>query len=118
MCVHVQKSRCRYPQLWPCTPSPSGSPRNTRPFSTISPEKVASECGVRENPIQPLLLSCARKVERYRKSQRTLCPSISIHPRHSFSPIRFSPISRKKGLAPRLLNPPPSTPTLSIGNPC
>ena len=118
MCVQVQKLRCRYPQLCPCTPNPSGSPRNTRSFSAISPEKTASECGVRENPIQPLLLSCARKAERYRKSQRTLCPSISIHPRHSFSPIRFFPISRKKGFAPRLLNPVPLEPSFSSGNPC
>src|SRR5229473_2669747 len=118
MCVQLQKFRCRYPQLCPCTPNPSGSPLNTRSFSAISPEKTASECGVRENPIQPLLLSCARKAERYRKSQRILSPSISIHPRHSFSPIRFFPISRKKGLAPRLLNSPPFTARVSIGNPC
>jgi hypothetical protein len=117
MCVQLQNFRCRYPQLCPCTPNPSGSPRNTRSFSAISPEKTASECGVREKPIQPLLLSCARKVERYRKSQPTLCPSISMPPRHSFSSIRFFSISRKKGLAPRLLKPLPPAPRLSIGNP-
>jgi len=117
MCVQLQKFRCRYPQLCPCTPCPRGSPRNTRSFSAISPEKTASECGVRENPIQPLLLSCTQRVDRYRKSQRIRCPGISIHPRHSFSPIRFSLISRKKGLAPCLLNPPPSTLRLSTGNP-
>src|SRR5260370_12648881 len=27
-----------------------------------------------------------------------------MRPRHSFSPVRFSPILRQKGLAPRLLN--------------
>src|SRR6267142_102717 len=117
MCVQLQKFRCRYPQLCPCTPCPRGSPRNTRSFSAISPEKTASECGVRANPIQPLLLSCTQKVDRYRKSQRIRCPGISIHPRHSFSAIRFSLISRKKGLAPCLLNPPPSTLRLSTGNP-
>src|SRR5713226_9813743 len=105
MCVQVQKFRCLYPQLCPCIPKPSGSPRNTRSFSAISPEKTASECGVRENPIQPLLLSSARKVDRYRKSQETRCPPTSMDPRHASSPIRFSPISRKKGLAPRLLKP-------------
>src|SRR5713226_699605 len=105
MCVQVQKFRCLYPQLCPCIPKPSGSPRNTRSFSAISPEKTASECGVREKPIQPLLLSSARKLDRYRKSQEIRCPAASMRPRHSFSPMRFSPISRKKGLAPRLLNP-------------
>ena len=29
----------------------------------MCPEKTASECGVREKPIQPLLLKVARKVE-------------------------------------------------------
>src|SRR3977135_3799170 len=33
------------------------------------------------------------------------CPATSTRPQHSFSPIRFSPTCRKKGLAPRLLNP-------------
>src|SRR5712664_4934267 len=40
-----------------------------------------------------------------------------MRPRHSFSPIRFSPISRKKGLAPRLLSPVPFERRLSIENP-
>src|SRR5712691_11592648 len=105
MCVQVQKFRCLYPQLCPCIPIPSGSPRNTRSFSEISPEKTASECGVREKPIQPLLLSSTRKLDRYLKSQQIRCPPTSIRPRHSPSPIRFSPICRKKGLAPRLLKP-------------
>src|SRR5260370_30874198 len=30
-----------------------------------------------------------------------------MRPLHSFSPIRFSPIPRKKGLVPRLLKPAP-----------
>src|SRR6266436_3538434 len=107
MCVQVQKWRCRYPQLCPCIPKPSGSPRNTRSFNAISPEKTASECGVRENPIHPLLLSSARNVDRYRKSHEILCPPASIRPWHASSPIRFSPISKKNGLAPRLLNPEP-----------
>src|SRR5260370_39180706 len=103
MCVQVQNCRCRYPQLCPCIPKPSAFPRKVRSFSAISPEKTASECGVREKPIQPLLLSSARKDDRYRKSQRIRCPATSIRPRHSSSPIRFSPISRKKGLTPRPL---------------
>src|SRR5216684_4419120 len=117
MCVQVQKCRCRYPQLCPCIPNPSGSPRNVRSFRAISPEKIASECGVRENPIQPLLLNSARKIDRYRKFQEIRCPRTSIRPRHSFSPIRFSPISRKNGLAPRSLIRPPFEPRLSMGNP-
>src|SRR5713101_6860033 len=86
-------------------PKASGSPRKVRSFSAISPEKTASECGVREKPIQPLLLSSARKVDRYRKSHKMRCPSASIRPRHVSSPIRLSPISRKNGLAPRSLKP-------------
>src|SRR5260370_19317178 len=105
MCVQVQNCRCRYPQLCPCIPKPSAFPRKVRSFSAISPEKTASECGVREKPIQPLLLSSVRKVDRYRKSQEIRCPSTSMPPRHSFSPIRFSPITRKKGLVPRSLKP-------------
>src|SRR5713226_3928367 len=117
MCVQVQKFRCLYPQLCPCIPKPSGSPRNERSFNAISPEKTASECGVRENPIQPLLLSSTRKVDRYRKSHEILCPPTSMRPQHPFSPIRFSPISKKKGLAPRLLSLAPTAPRLSTGNP-
>src|SRR5713101_9855804 len=86
-------------------PKASGSPRKVRSFSAISPEKTASECGVREKPIQPLLLSSVQKVDRYRKSQQIRWPPTSMRPRHSSSPIRFSPISRKKGLAPRSLKP-------------
>src|SRR5258707_9542499 len=112
MCVQVQKCRCRYPQLCPCIPKPSASPRKVRSFRAISPEKTASECGVREKPIQPLLLSSVRKVDRYRKSHKMRCPSASIRPRHVSSPIRFSPISRKNGLAPRLLKPAQLNPAL------
>src|ERR1700674_19830 len=112
MCAQVQKCRCRYPQLCPCIPVPNGSPRKERSFNSISPEKTASECGVRENPIQPLLLISARKDERYRRSHEILWPPTSMRPRHSFSPIRFSLISRKKGLAPRLLKPTPPEPSL------
>jgi len=60
---------------------------------------------VRENPIHPLLLSSTQKVDRYRKSQEIFCPPTIMRPRHPFSPIRFSPTSRKKGLAPRSLKP-------------
>src|SRR6266446_4623230 len=40
------------------------------------------------------------------------CPSASIRPRHVSSPIRFSPISRKNGLAPRFLKPAQLNPAL------
>src|SRR6267378_8041848 len=95
MCVQLQKFRCRYPQLCPCTPCPSGSPRRTRSFSAISPEKTASECGVRENPIQPLLLSSTRKVDRYRKSQKIRCPPTSMRPRCVLANLVLANLQKK-----------------------
>src|SRR3954467_3003609 len=88
-CVHLQKFRCRNPQLCPWTPNPSGSPAKLRPSSEISPEKTASECGVRENPIHPLLLKVTRKVDRYCRFHVIRWPSTFRAPRQKSSPISF-----------------------------
>ena len=53
----------------PLHSEPKGSLAKLRPSSTILPEKSASECGVRENPIHPLLLSVTRNVERQSTSE-------------------------------------------------
>src|SRR5208282_2870245 len=107
-CVQVQKLRCRYPQLWPCTPNPKGSPAKLRPSRVIWPEKSASECGVRENPIQPLLLSVTRNVERQWISHESACPSTYKVPRQEFSPIPLLPIWRWNGFCLRALRSSPS----------
>ena len=95
--VQVQKLRCRYPQLCPCTPNPKGSPSKLRPSSVICPEKRASECGVRENPIQPLVLSVTRNAERYCRSHEIACPSTFKAPRQELSPISFLPMRKWNG---------------------
>ncbi len=98
--MHASKSRSYDAGTHSYAPelrTPKDFPQNSGHPSVIFPEKIASECGVRENPIQPLLLKVTRNVERHWRSHEIECPSTSNVPRQEPSPISLLPIRKWNG---------------------
>jgi hypothetical protein len=106
-CVRAGKIRMRpspevtmpAPTVMALNSEPKGLPSKLRSSSVIFLEKITSECGVRENPIQPLLLKVARNAERHCRSHEIACPSTSNVPRQEPSPISLLPIRKWNGFA-------------------